>query len=214
MPATPACSSRRAVIAALGACATLGIAGSAAGQATASVYVISRQRLLNESAPTRVLREAEARMTAELQRRIDGAKARLALEEAELTRKRDELTPAEMQERATDFDRRVRLTRRLAKERAAAVQGAFQEARAALVRVLPPMIEALRIEVGAVAILDADQALAIDPSHDLTDRAIALLNENAPAPRLPRIDLSLTLPGDVDATNGPAPRATGAADGQ
>ena len=41
-----------------------------------------------------------------------------------------------------------------AQERAKAVQTAFQEARAKLVRELPPILEQLRTEVGAVAILD------------------------------------------------------------
>jgi len=174
--------------------ATLIASGQAGAQSPAPIFVISRQRLLNESGPTQVLREAEAHLTAELQRQIDEAKAQLAREEAELTRLRNELTPAEMEARATDFDQRVRLTRRLAQERAAAVQGAFQEARAALVLTLPPVLEALRIETGAVAILDADQVLAIDPGHDLTDRAIALFNATVPTPIPPQVDVRLTLP--------------------
>ncbi|MEM1162785.1 MAG: OmpH family outer membrane protein [Pseudomonadota bacterium] len=136
-------------------------------------------------------------MTLHLQRQYDAIKARLAEEEAALARQRDSLPASELQTRAADFDRRYRQARRVAAEKAAEVQSAFQEARADLVRVLPEIISTLRIDVGAVAILDADQALAIDPDRDLTDRAIALLNARIPSPALPRLDLRLPVPQEA-----------------
>ena len=169
-------------------------AGRAQAQSDAPVYVISRSRLLNESEPTRILREAEAALAAELQGQLDQVKQSLAREEAELARRRDEFTPAELARRATDFDRRVRLYRSQAKEKAAVVQAAFQDARGKLVLALPPILEQLRVETGAVAILDADQALAIAPDHDLTDRAIVLLNDRIPAPDVPEVDVTLEVP--------------------
>lgn len=183
---------RRAVLA--GAGAALALALPAFGQSGAPIYVISRERLLSESEPTRILRQAEAEVAAKLQAEIDRIKTSLAREEADLTRRRDEIPPAEMARLATDFDRRVRAARTLAKDRGVAVQTAFQDARAKLVLQLPPILERLRIEAGAVAIIDADQALAIAPDHDLTDRAIALLNKHIPAPEVPEIDITLDLP--------------------
>ena len=53
------------------------------------------------------------------------------------------------------------------------------------------------METGAVAIFDADQILAIDPAHDLTDRAIQLLNERMPDPKVPEVDVALSLPDPV-----------------
>ena len=191
MAGQPRHVSRRGFL--IGVCA-LPLAGPAFGQAEAPVYVISRSRLLNESEPTRILREAEQALTAKLQSELDRVKGQLAREEADLARRRDEIPAAEMARLATDFDRRVRLYRSQAKEKAATVQAAFQEARAKLVLTLPPILERLRIEAGAVAILDADQALAIAPNHDLTDRAIALLNENVPSPEVPEVDVSLEIP--------------------
>ncbi len=174
--------------------AVLAVADRSFAQTDAPVYVISRSRLLNESEPTRILREAELALTAKLQSELDRVKEALAREEADLARRRDEIQGAEMARLATDFDRRVRLYRSQAKEKAATVQAAFQEARAKLVLALPPILDRLRIEVGAVAILDADQALAIAPDHDLTDRAIALLNESVPQPEVPEIDITLEIP--------------------
>lgn len=183
---------RRAVVA--GLAAALGPGGFASARSDAPVFVISRSRLLAESAPTQILRQAEADLTAALQKEIDRVKAELAKEEADLTRRRDEIPPDEMAHLATDFDRRVRSVRLQAQERAKVVQAAFQEARATLVRGLPPILEQLRIEVGAVAILDADQTLAIDPGNDLTDRAIAMLNRRMPDPEVPVVDVTLTIP--------------------
>ena len=94
----------------------------------------------------------------------------------------------------TDFDRRVRSLRLQTQEKAKAVQTAFQDARANLVRALPPILEQLRAEANAVAILDADRALAIAPDHDLTDRAIELLNQRLPQPDVPEVDVTLTIP--------------------
>ena len=182
---------RRAIVVGL---ISLGATGPALVAAEAPVFVISRSRLLTESKPTGILRQAEADVTAALQAEIDRVKAELAKEEADLTLRRDEIPPDEMIRLATDFDRRVRGVRVQAQEKAKIVQAAFQEARATLVRGLPPILEQLRIEAGAVAILDADQTLAIDPAHDLTDRAIALLNERMPNPDVPAIDVSLLIP--------------------
>ena len=177
-------------------------AGLGFAQSSGSVYVISRDRLLTESKPTQILREAEATATAQLQAEIDRVKSELAKEEADLTRRRDEIPPEEMARLATDFDRRVRSVRVQAQERAKAVQTAFQDARARLVRGLPPILEQLRIEVDAVAILDADQTLAIAPQNDLTDRAIALLDQRMPQPEVPEVDVTLNVPTSTPASDG------------
>lgn len=182
---------RRALLAGAG---TALLAGPATATDQAAVYVISRSRLLNEAEPTRKLRQAEAALTARLQEQLDRIKSALAREEADLARRRDEIDPSEMILLSQDFDRRVRLTRRLAQERAAVVTSAFQDARAELVQKLPPILERLRKETGAVAILDADQTMAIAPENDLTDRAIDLLNEALPDPSIPEIDVTLDLP--------------------
>lgn len=158
------------------------------------MFVISRKRLLNESKPTTALREAETRLIARLQGLVDKAKAAFAVEEIELTRRRSDFTQEEMNARAQDFDNRVRQTRRKAQELAKKVRTAFQEARAKFVLKLPPVLEKLRIESGAVAILDSDQVLAIDPRHDLTDRAIKMVDEAIEPPVPPEIEIELKLP--------------------
>lgn len=157
------------------------------------IVVVSRERILREAAAARRLREAEEAMTAQLQSQIDDTKVQFAEEEEELTRLRGELPAAEFETRIADFDQRVRLARRVAQERAAILQKGFQDARAAIVAALPSLMERLRLEAGASVILNADQALAAEPSIDLTVRAIALFDADGPSPAIPDVDLSRPL---------------------
>lgn len=179
--------------------------------------VVSRDRILREATAARRLREAEEEITARLQGQIDETKAAFAAEEEELARLRGELPEDEFDERVADFDRRVRLARRNAQERAAVLQTAFQDARAAIVAALPALMERLRVEAGASVVVNADQVLALDPAVDLTDRAIALFDAEGPSPEPPEIDLSAPLsqpperpgpapPGDGSATTGENPQ--------
>ncbi len=142
-------------------------------------------------------------MTARLQGQIDDTKAAFAAEEEELARLRGNLPDDQFDTRVADFDRRVRLARRNAQERAAALQKAFQDARAAIVAALPALMERLRVEAGVSVVLNADQVLALDPAADLSDRAIALFDAEGPSPAPPQIDLSAPLsppPGEAPPT--------------
>lgn len=191
MPHRPVSRERRALL--VGAAALVGSLGPAFAQSGPGIVVVSRERILRESVAARRLREAEARFTAQLQARIDATKQALAAEEAELARLRSELAETAFEARVAEFDSRVRLARRVAQERVTALQSAFQDARAAIVAALPVLIERLRVESGAQIVLNADDVLAMDPSTDLTERAIALFDAHGPAPALPEIDFTAPL---------------------
>jgi Skp family chaperone for outer membrane proteins len=194
MPGGVSWPSRRDLLAA--AAGALALAAlPAPAQPPPGIAVVSRDRILREARAARRLREAEEEMTARLQRQIDEAKVRFAAEEEELTRLRGELPVPEFEARVGEFDRRVRLARRVAQERAAALQKGFQDARAAIVAALPTLMERLRTEAGARLIVDGDEVLAADPAFDLTDRAIALFDAEGPSPGIPDVDLSQPLAG-------------------
>ena len=177
--------------------------------AAPTLAIVSRDRILREATAARRLREAEEEITARLQGQIDETKAAFAAEEEELARLRGELPEDEFEERVADFDRRVRLARRNAQDRAAVLQKAFQDARAAIVAALPALMERLRVQAGASVILNAEGVLALDPAVDLTDRAIALFDAEGPSPEPPAIDLSAPLSQPPERP-GPAPPANGA----
>jgi Skp family chaperone for outer membrane proteins len=190
--------SRRVLLAgAIGAiaavCAAVPVGPGARAQPAREFVVVSRERILRDAAAARRLRTAEEEMTASLQAQIDATKLQFAEEEEELTRLRGELPAAAFEARIADFDQRVRHARRVAQERAAALQKGFQDARASIVAVLPALMERLRIEAGARIVVNADQVLAADRAADLTERAIALFDAEGPAPAIPDVDLSRPL---------------------
>lgn len=163
---------------------------------TGPIFVISRERLLHEAKSAKRLHEAETAMTDQLQSLIDRTKEQFSAEEEELTRLRATLPSDQFDARVSEFDQRVRQARRTAQERAAELQKGFQDARAAIVGALPALMERLRTEAGASAILNAEQALAYDPAIDLTERAIELFDAEGPSPAPPAIDLSQPLSAD------------------
>ena len=177
---------RRAFLWAL--CAALVAVPHIAG--ASDILMVSRERLLRESEAASQLREAEEVMTRQLQASVDAAKAQLAAEEAELTELRQELEAEAFEERAQDFDRRIRAVRREAQERAAFLQRGFQEARATLVAALPELLEQVRRNAKADVILNADNVLAAADGVDVTAEVIALMDAEGPRPPAPKIDLT------------------------
>lgn len=190
-------ASRREALLAFTAFALVGISPGLAQQ-TGGIIVVSRERILRESDVARQLRQAELTLTAQLQANVDAAKAALDAEEVELTKLRAELSASEFEERAAEFDRRIRLVRREAQERASALQRGFQEARAVLVAALPPVLERLRVETGAMVVLSAEQVLALGEGVDMTDRAIELFNAEGGSIEIPGIDTTTPILPDPD----------------
>ena len=193
-------ASRCGALIALGAVLFGGLVQPGSAQHTdGGIVVVTVERILRESQIGRELRQAEQSLATRLQARVDAAKAALEAEEVELTKLRVDLTGEEFEERATEFDRRIRLVRREAQERANVLQRAFQEARAALVAALPPVLEKLRVESGAAIVVSADQVLAARPGIDLTGRAIELLDAEGAIVTIPEFDLSAPLipPSDI-----------------
>ena len=152
------------------------------------VLVVSRQRLLSETETAKALQKAEIEMTAELQRRVDEIKAQFNAEEQELARLRPTMERTAFDARVAEFDRNVRRERRQTQFRAAALQTAFREARLKFVEALGPVMEEVRAKHGAVLILNADQALALDHAADVTDEVIERVNQTIPVPPLPDLD--------------------------
>lgn len=168
------------------------------------VVIVSRERMLREVNAAQALAVAEQEYAAQLQHQVDRFREALAKEEADLAQMRSELSPEDLNLRIADFDRRVRLGRRLSQERASELQASFQNSRARIVAALPGILEMLRIEAGAQIVLNAEQVLAADAGLDMTSRAIELYDQEGPPPVMPEIDLTLPMPDAVDARPDPA----------
>ena len=129
--------------------------------------------VVEASEAARALRETERRIRETVQAANERVKAELEAEERELVELRDTLAAEDFEARTRDFDRRVRAERRKAQERGALLLRFVQDARAALLSALPRVMEGLRRELGAAAILDAGVVLAAHPSLDVTEAAVA-----------------------------------------
>jgi Skp family chaperone for outer membrane proteins len=171
----------------------------------AAIFIVSRNRLLNDTAHARALLKAETELTAELQLQIDAIKAELTAEEQELARLRPTLDREVFATRVAAFDRNVRRQRRAAQKHAAALQNAFRAERLKLVEALAPLLEEVREARGASAILNSDQVLASDPALDITDEVIARFNATVPPPVLPGLGPLAPAPRPVQPAPGGDP---------
>lgn len=161
------------------------LAAPAGAQEEGGILVVSRKRILNETRHARALLEAEKRLTAELQSRIDETKSELAAEEQDLARLRSSLPREEFEARTAAFDRRVRHERREAQRQAAALQTAFRTERVKLLEALGEVLEQVRAERGARLILNEEQAMAVDPAIDVTDAVIERFDAMVPPSEVP-----------------------------
>ncbi|MGM0584555.1 MAG: OmpH family outer membrane protein [Pseudomonadota bacterium] len=165
---------------ALGAAA--GAAGQEAGdaapraEAAPAVLVVNREAVVERSAPAQALRQMERRIRERVQSELDRVKAELETEEQRLTELKETLPAEEFAERARAFDQRVREERRAAQERRALVLRFFKDARNALASAVPRVLDGLRRETGALAILDEGAVLSADPALDVTEQAVARFN--------------------------------------
>jgi len=164
------------------------IPAPAEAQAGDEVLVVSRKRVLNETAQAQALAKAETDLTAALQAEVDKIKAALTKEEQELARQRATLDRESFEQRVAEFDRRVRRERRDTQERAATLQNAFRDERVKLLDALGPVLEEVRAAHGANLILNTDVVLAADPALDVTDEVIARFNATVPPPAIPLLD--------------------------
>ena len=153
-----------------------------------AILMVSRKRLLNDTAHARALLRAENELTAELQRRVDAVKAALTAEEQELALLRATLDREAFDIRASEFDRNVRSQRREAQQHAAVLQNSFRVERLKLIEALGPLLEEARIAHGATVILNSDQALAADPVLYITDETIARFDATVAPPTIPGLD--------------------------
>ncbi len=181
----PAWTRRRALALAALPILPAWLAAPAGAQEDGGILVVSRKRLLNETRHARALLEAEQRLTAELQSRIDETKSELAAEEQDLARLRSSLPREEFEARTAAFDRRVRHERREAQRQAAALQTAFRTERVKLLEALGKVLEQVRGERGARLILNEEQAMAVDPAIDVTDAVIARFDAMVPPSEVP-----------------------------
>ncbi|MEL7211972.1 MAG: OmpH family outer membrane protein [Pseudomonadota bacterium] len=141
------------------------------------VLVIESERLFVETefgqASLRAI-DDQARRLASESREID---AQLIEEERALTEARPTLTPEEFRARADAFDEKVLRLRRERDEASTQLGRARDEAEQILRNAALPVLAQIVLERGAVAVFERRDVFIVDDSIDITDEAVARINE-------------------------------------
>lgn len=157
----------------------LALAGPAAGQGTEAtqILIIDNERLYLESRYGQQIRsEIEAAATAlrAENERIVGA---LTEEEKSLTERRPTMTPEAFRAEAEDFDARVQDIRRARDAKENELQQARADGRVLFFDEARPIVGKLMIDRGAVVVLDSRSVFVAVRSADITDAAIAVIDD-------------------------------------
>lgn len=147
------------------------------GVVQSPILTIDSERVFLESAfGQRVVREIEAQgeaLTSE-NRQIE---ADLETEERDLTDMRATLAPEEFRVLANDFDEKVQQIRRAQAEKGRALSALLDKEREVFEQAARPVLERLMRDAGAAVILESGSAVASVSAIEITDDAIARLNE-------------------------------------
>lgn len=147
------------------------------GAVTSPVLTIDSERLFRESAfGQRIAAETEARgnaLSAE-NREIEAA---LEAEELELTEKRATMAPDAFRALADAFDEKVQQTRTEQASKTRALNERIDAAQEQFLTAAGPVLEQLMREAGAAVILDVRAVFASVSAIEITDAAIARLDE-------------------------------------
>ena len=187
----------------------------AAGPAVSrGIVTVDQEKMYNRSAWGQ---RAEA-LVAERLRAVQAENARLfadlSAEEADLTRQRATLPAEDFRARATAFDERVTTLRREREAASLEVAALAEAERNRFFAAAVPVIGSLMRERGAVLVLDPRTVLMSAEAIDMTDAAIARLNQQvgdgAGLVQVPPVPLSTPAPG-VPPASPPAPGPAAAA---
>ncbi|MDF3383630.1 OmpH family outer membrane protein [Sulfitobacter sp. M85] len=147
------------------------------GGVISPVLTIDSERLFRDSAfGQRVSREIEAQ-SEELAAENREIEAALEAEERELTEKRSQLKPAQFRLLADAFDEKVQRTRAEQAAKNRALSEALDLERERFLAAAAPVLEQLMRNSDAAVILERRRVFVSSSAIEVTDEAIALLNE-------------------------------------
>ncbi|WP_283177952.1 OmpH family outer membrane protein [Gemmobacter sp. 24YEA27] len=154
---------------------------TAAGE-TFALLTLNQAELFEKSAWGMAATKAAEQAAAEVSAENRAIEAALEQEERDLTAKRAGMTAEAFSVLARDFDTRVEDFRQSQDAKVRAINRKLDEDRKVFLdRSVPLMVELLD-EYGAVAIIGDDVLILSRSSADVTQRAIALMDQRLPAP--------------------------------
>ena len=161
-----------------------GLQSTAAAQAqppvVTPILVIDQEALYSRSAAARGIAEQDKSLREALTGELDADGERLRAREAELTELRETLLKSEFDALAREFETDVREFRARAQRERGLLDQALQNARRELRRAAQPVLIDVMRRRGALVLLDKGQVVLSVRTLDVTDEAIALLDQAVP----------------------------------
>lgn len=148
----------------------------------APLLTLDQDRFFLESDFGRAVIERERNATAALEQENKRIEAELVAEEQALTEQRKTLSPEEFTARAEAFDQKVERIRAEQDSKARALTDAREMDRQEFLKSAGPVLGELLGELKAAAILDKNLVIVSLSAIDITDEAIAKLNESLAKP--------------------------------
>ncbi len=185
---------------------------SAPADALVPLLTLDEDRLFSDSAYGRAAEaayQAENAALAAENRRIE---AGLEAEERDLTTRRAKMAPAEFAPLAAEFDQRVQEIRRAQDAKSRDIARILDTRRQRFLEAAVPVLARLLDETGAVALLSSQMVILSRSSLDITDTAIARIDEVLPASAIDEVEAGAPEGKDADPSaenpdEGPAPGA-------
>lgn len=181
-------------------------AAAPAQEAGTGIVIVDQERMFQQSLyGQRILQEIDRRSEA-LAAENREIESELVAEERALTGLRATLDTEEFRLRAATFDEKVTRIRASQDAKARALSRVQEEARQEFVRLVEPILSQLLDGIGASILLDRRVVLSARPEADITDRAIARIDDAiGPGDDLPQADPDPDAESGTGAPETPAP---------
>ncbi|QYX58404.1 OmpH family outer membrane protein [Roseovarius sp. SCSIO 43702] len=168
---------RLALVLAAGLAGAAPVAAQDTGVVRSPILVLDTERLFTESEPGQQFIRRYTEQREALIARNREVEAELREEEQELTEKRESLSPEAFRDLADDFDDKVRRIREESERASRDLERTREQAPFMLLRQAEGVLFELMRETGGAVILDARQVLIRSDAVDITDTAIARIDE-------------------------------------
>ncbi|TCM83380.1 OmpH family outer membrane protein [Rhodovulum steppense] len=141
------------------------------------VLTLDQERLFSDSRAGRALSDALEADSAALASENRQIEAELIAEERDLTERRRTLPPEEFRTLAEAFDEKVVMTRRAQDAKARALAQRREAGQQAFYRQVLPLVAEIVRERGGVVVLERDAVILSAEQVDITDEAIAAIDD-------------------------------------
>lgn len=171
--------------------------------AAGPVLVLDQDRLFGESRFGKAVLARHQAAVQGLQQENRRIEADLEAEERDLTERRAKLPALEFQQLASDFDAKAEAIRKAQASKSSDIQRRLDQERQQFVDTVRPVLQSLLQDSGASVIIDGRAVFFAVPGLDITDAAIARMDQvlgDGPMP-----------PADGDAAPSDAPAQSGTA---